>query len=824
MKRPILVVAIGYIIGIIWGLYFNFSIALLYIFIAAIYFFLKIFLNHKSKFKLLSIRRYFRYVKLIFTKNVVFLIVIISIISNLIIMAKENYRVGMQQSIAKLNKIVLEAIIVQDRIDKDYKDTYKISTIINGKKVYFYLDVNKNKNKSFDYGDKIYLEGTYEIPETQRNYKGFDYNKYLKQKNILGIIKAENLILKSKEHGNPLLLFSNKISNKIEKKLKELLSYEVYPIVISLSVGNMDFIEEDIQEQFRNAGLLHVLAVSGTHMTYLILGTGMMFKNLFGKRKTYYLSIFIILFYILITGFSVSIIRSAIMGIVMLISKIVYRKNDIWTSMGLSLLIILFYNPYLILDLGMQFSYGGTIGIVLFQRDILKFLEEKMLNMQKNKFFINKLIKPIIEIISITISAQIIIIPIIIYSLNTLNIYFLISNIFVGVIIEPLTILCFILLISIFINNSLSTFIAYFVNMGIKILNFCAKIGDLPYSKIYFPTPNLSIVILSFAISFFVLMFFKNYYAKNKNATQIRLRNLVALFKYRIRQINRKFFIILFILSIFFMYVLKLIPSDLKVHFIDVGQGDATFIITPNNSTILIDGGGNLTSSFDVGENTLIPYILDRGFSSIDFVMISHFDYDHVGGILSLLENLEVKKIIISKQYEMTDNYEKFLEIVCNKNIDIILVGAGDKINIEKNLYFDILWPSKDFITENAINNNAIVAKMVYGKFNMLFTGDIEEIAEKEILKNYDKKVLNAVVLKVAHHGSKTSSTEEFLENVNPKIALIGVGKNNNFGHPSGEVLYRLQEHNVQLYRTDLNGEIIINIKENGYFSVNTCI
>ena len=824
MKRPILVVAIGYIIGIIWGLYFDFSIALLYIFIAAIYFFLKIFLNHKSKFKLLSFRRYFRYVKLIFTKNVVFLIVIISIISNLIIMAKENYRVGMQQSIAKLNKIVLEAIIVQDRIDKDYKDTYKISTIINGKKVYFYLDVNKNKNKSFDYGDKIYIEGTYEIPETQRNYKGFDYNKYLKQKNILGIIKAENLILKSKEHGNPLLLFSNKISNKIEKKLKELLSYEVYPIVISLSVGNMDFIEEDIQEQFRNAGLLHVLAVSGTHMTYLILGTGMMFKNLFGKRKTYYLSIFIILFYILITGFSVSIIRSAIMGIVMLISKIVYRKNDIWTSMGLSLLIILFYNPYLILDLGMQFSYGGTIGIVLFQRDILKFLEEKMLNMQKNKFFINKLIKPIIEIISITISAQIIIIPIIIYSLNTLNIYFLISNIFVGVIIEPLTILCFILLISIFINNSLSTFIAYFVNMGIKILNFCAKIGDLPYSKIYFPTPNLSIVILSFAISFFVLMFFKNYYAKNKNATQIRLRNLVALFKYRIRQINRKFFIILFILSIFFMYVLKLIPSDLKVHFIDVGQGDATFIITPNNSTILIDGGGNLTSSFDVGENTLIPYILDRGFSSIDFVMISHFDYDHVGGILSLLENLEVKKIIISKQYEMTDNYEKFLEIVCNKNIDIILVGAGDKINIEKNLYFDILWPSKDFITENAINNNAIVAKMVYGKFNMLFTGDIEEIAEKEILKNYDKKVLNAVVLKVAHHGSKTSSTEEFLENVNPKIALIGVGKNNNFGHPSGEVLYRLQEHNVQLYRTDLNGEIIINIKENGYFSVNTCI
>ena len=123
------------------------------------------------------------------------------------------------------------------------------------------------------------------------------------------------------------------------------------------------------------------------------------------------------------------------------------------------------------------------------------------------------------------------------------------------------------------------------------------------------------------------------------------------------------------------------------------------------------------------------------------------------------------------------------------------------------------LWPSEDFITDNAINNNAIVAKLIYGNFSMLFTGDIEELAEKEILKKYNKEILNSAVLKVAHHGSKSSSTQKFLEMVNPKIALIGVGKNNNFGHPNDEVLERLTSLGTKIYRTDLNGEITIIVK-----------
>ena len=181
---------------------------------------------------------------------------------------------------------------------------------------------------------------------------------------------------------------------------------------------------------------------------------------------------------------------------------------------------------------------------------------------------------------------------------------------------------------------------------------------------------------------------------------------------------------------------------------------------------------------------------------SIDYIVISHFDTDHVKGLFYIIQKMKIKNIIISKQPEKSQNFEELINIIKNKNVNLIVVNAGDKIKIEKNLYFDILWPdSKTFIPENTLNNNSIVCKLVYKNFSCLFTGDIEEIAEKQILQKYKNnlKVLNSTILKVAHHGSKTSTTQELLEKVNPKVALIGVGKDNKFGHPNDEVLKRLQ-------------------------------
>ena len=192
---------------------------------------------------------------------------------------------------------------------------------------------------------------------------------------------------------------------------------------------------------------------------------------------------------------------------------------------------------------------------------------------------------------------------------------------------------------------------------------------------------------------------------------------------------------------------------------------------------------------------------------------------DHVGGIISVLEELKVKNVIISKQGEDSSQYQKFLDIIKEKKINVVVVKKGDKFYIENKVYFDILWPQDELLNNNVLNNNAIVAKLNFNEFSVLFTGDIEKEAEEKIL---DKKInLQADILKVAHHGSKTSTTPNFLDKVKPKIALIGVGKNNNFGHPSQETLNNLKARNIAVYRTDLCGEIEILVNSRGKAKIN---
>lgn len=194
--------------------------------------------------------------------------------------------------------------------------------------------------------------------------------------------------------------------------------------------------------------------------------------------------------------------------------------------------------------------------------------------------------------------------------------------------------------------------------------------------------------------------------------------------------------------------------------------------------------------------------------------MVSHFDTDHCGGLLYLLEKIKVKNVIIGKQFENSENLEKFKEIIKDKKINVRVVEAGDKINIEKDTYFDVFWPdTKNEIQENSINNNALVCKLNYKDFSLLFTGDIEEEAEKVLVSKYKgKNDLKSKVLKVAHHGSNSSSIQEFLELVKPKIALIGVGENNKYGHPGEEVIERLKNIGSKIYRTDEMGEIEVTI------------
>lgn len=816
IKRPIVVIVIGYIIGIIWGLYFEFSIVLLYILITFLYV-LKICFRSKKhkKFQILSSYRYIRYIKLILTKQVIVLIIISSIISNTILIFQENQ----YKNLYPEESIMVEGIIISNQEEREYKNRYKVNvlTVNSSNKYHFtqiYIDVKKDVQ--LEYGDKVILQGEFRKGNEQRNTGGFDYQLYLKSINIYGTLNVESYEKISSDNVNWIEKSINKIKLTITENIEKVLEKEEEQIVKGLILGDTTVLEEELKEKFQVANISHVLAVSGMHIIYIIMGIEMLLKKLLGKRNVRYVVITGLIFYMSITGFTSSIVRAGIMGIMNVVAFLVYRKNDIWTSMAISLEIILIQNPYAITGVGLQLSYLGTIGIILFSKNIKQYLDnikwiKNNIRIKRNKR-ISKIVKNLKDMISVTLSAQFMIFPIMLYHFNMIGIYFVITNILVSVIIGPIMFLSIIFIFVSFIHLQISQHISIFLSFGIKCLIQISNLANLPFSKIYVSTPSILGIIIYYIFIFSSNQIYIIYTNKYLNSTKRRFKNLIALMKYKLyeekkkirkmyqkilRERNVKALIVKtykVIFLIIFLIGICQFPKNLEIHFLDVGQGDSCFIITPEQKTIFIDGGGSTSNTFDVGKETLIPYLLDKGYTKLDYVFISHFDQDHVGGILSILQELKVGQVFISKQGEKSENYETFLELVNEKKINVQEVKAGDKVTIG-DITFHVLWPIEKQIEENILNNNAMVMKLQYRSFSMLFTGDIEEIAEKKILHIYknDLDILQSSVLKVAHHGSKSSSTEEFLKAVNGEVAIIGVGENNMFGHPSNVVLERLQ-------------------------------
>ncbi len=813
IKRPIVVMVIGYIIGIIWGLYLNFSIVLLYILIAFFYGLKKCFKSKKhKKFHILSSYRYIRYIKLILTKQVIFFIIISSIISNTILIFQENQ----YENLYPEENIMVEGIIISHQEEREYKNRYKLKVLtVNSSDRYqstqMYIEVKKDIE--FEYGDKVLLQGEFRKGSEQRNTGGFDYQLYLKSIHIYGTLKVEKYQKISSNNTNWIDKSINTIKLVITENIENILEKEEAQIVKGLILGDTTTLEEELKEKFQIANISHVLAVSGMHIIYIVIGIEVIFEKWLGKRHVKYVVILGLVFYMSITGFTSSIVRAGIMGMMNILAFLVYRKNDIWTSIAISLGIILIQNPYAITGVGLQLSYLGTIGIILFNKNVKQYLDnikwiKNNIRIKRSKR-ISKLIEKLKDMISVTLSAQLMIFPMMLYHFNMIGIYFMITNILVSIMIGPIMFLSIIFIFSTCIYLQISQFISIFLSLAIKGFIQISNLANLPFSKIYVPTPNILIITIYYITILVGNQIYSMYTSKHLNMTQARVKNLIALMKYKLYEKKKKIFQKIFqeknikafivrtykvILVIIFLIGIYQFPKDLEIHFLDVGQGDSCFIITPNHKTILIDGGGSTSSTFDVGKDTLLPYILDKGYTKLDYVFISHFDQDHVGGILSLLEELKIGQIFISKQGEESENYKTFLKIVQEKNLKVQEAKMGDKITIG-DVTFHILWPIEKQIEENQLNNNAMVMKLQYKDFSILFTGDIEEVAEKKILSVYSDNLdnLKATVLKVAHHGSKSSSTEEFLKAVNSKVAMIGVGENNMFGHPSNVVLERLQ-------------------------------
>ena len=778
MKRPIVIILISYIIGILGGLYLK-SMAFIF-FIAIIIILIKKINNKYIRF----LRRFFQK----YTEILILVSVILGYIHTIILENKYDTLYMDNQEISE------DCIIIGEKEEKQYNDLYKVK-IVNSKYekrngTYMYIRVNKKNN--IKYGNLIHITGNYVEPDVDRNEKGFNYKNYLKTLKIFGTIDIKNYYVVKEESINKLLLYSNKLKQRLKNNVETVITKdENSSLLIGMLIGDIENLSEEIEEDFLNSNLYHILSVSGGQVSNIIIGITIMCKVLkIHKRIMDVICIIILFEFMFITGLTPSIIRACIMCIISLIGGLIYRKYDIANSFGISLLIILIDNPHAINSLSVLLSYFGFLGIIVLGSFFIK---------RVNKRVKNNIIRYILNIVISSIAAQIFIFPIILYIFGTVSLTFIFSNLIIIPLSSIITIIGFFIAIC---PLKILGVIEPLITITIYIVKFFSNIS---ISKIYFIAPNIVEIVIYYVFIIYV------YYLVRRD------------YIYKIKHFFHKYkvhLIFLFLLCILAIFIYQFSPKKIKINFIDVGQGDCTLVTTKYNKKILIDGGGSeFNSTFDVGEKTVLPYLLKKKILKLDYIIVSHFDSDHVGGLFTVIKELNVKNIIIGKQFEYSDNYKKLLEIIKDKKIKLYIVEMGQKINIDKDTYMDILWPSNEYkITDNSINNNSLVFKLNTACKSILFTGDIEEVAEKAILKQYTNnfKKLRADIIKIAHHGSKTSSSIEFLNAVKPKIALIGVGKNNKFGHPSEITLKNLKNIGCSIFRTDEKGEIQFSIRDSG--------
>ena len=558
MNRPILIVVIGYIIGIIWGLYLKISIVPFYIFLITIYIIINLPYS-KKKFRIFSIKRYFRYIKLIFKTNIIVTIIISSLISNLIIEYYENKYKNLYED---GQEIELVAVVVSNKQEKEYYDRYKIK--YNEK----YLYINVDKKQSLCYGDKIYIKGNFQEPAQARNYKGFDYKQYLETLKIYGTVKVSTIKVLDGKCANKLLQISNTVFLKIKSNIEKTYNSNISGVILGVMLGDTEQIDEDIREDFSTSNISHLLAVSGMHISYIVILVTNSTKKILGKRYSKIIASIVLGAYMFITGFSVSVVRASIMGILLCMSFIVYRRSDTLNNISIAALITLLNNPYSITGLSFQLSYGGTLGIIYFQPIVKKIIKNMKIRNRKWKYVflrIQRKCEKIIEIISVSLSAQIVIAPIMILNFNTIGFGFLLTNLLLILVIGIIVMGGFIQILVSFISINIGTIFAKIIEIPTYGLLLISKI-DFGNFKVV--TPDLHQIILYYLIICFWRYLYNIFHSKNCTVTQERVKNIIYLIKYKLKPYFKRIMISLLAVVIILLIISK-IPHDLEIYFID---------------------------------------------------------------------------------------------------------------------------------------------------------------------------------------------------------------------------------------------------------------
>lgn len=619
-------------------------------------------------------------------------------------------------------------------IINDYKINDKTITIyfdnIIGK---YYVD-NDEKVKEFkdnySFGDKIYIEGEISVPNNNTIPNNFNYKDYLYHKYIYYIIKIDKIKMISKNDN----IFLN-IKNSIYKRI-DTIKYNDY--LYAFILGKSYYIDSEVLNNYKINGITHLFALSGLHVSMFSSIILFILKKIkLNEKLSYFITSLFLIFFAFIASFTPSIIRSVLFFILSSINNVYYLYIKPKYLLYIVFSILIFINPFYIYDTGFILSFCISFFILLFN--------------EKNKINNNLLSILVISILS-TLSS----LPIIINMSYEINILGFINNLFfipyVTYIVFPLSI------IVVFISK-----LSFILNFLIIIMEYVSKVSSNIFNiKLIFPKMSLFLIIIYYVLLILI-----------------------------VKKINLKK---IFIIYLSFLYFRCNFDKNNYVYFIDVGQGDSALIVTKNNKSILIDTGGKVGSNYSLMKSNVIPFFKSIGIRKLDYLFITHGDYDHAGYGIDLVNNFNVKNRFTNKgKY---NSLEKKLNIKSFNN-SYIKIDNVEIYSLNSKLY-------------NNENSDSLVLLVIIDNYKLLFMGDASINTEKDIMNNYD--IGDVFILKVGHHGSKTSSSEEFINSVNPKYSIISVGKNNKFGHPNKEVLDNLS--NSKIYRTDIDGSIMFKIKK----------
>ncbi|RJX22454.1 MAG: DNA internalization-related competence protein ComEC/Rec2 [Desulforudis sp.] len=661
----------------------------------------------------------------------------------------------------------------------------------------------------YGYGDVLEVRGLLQIPSGPGNPGAFDYRAYLERMGIALVVtvSGDEAVVKTGVGGNRLVAQALWVKGRLCSGLDWALEPAAAEIVKGITLGMRSGIDPQVREVFTATGVVHILAVSGLHVGFL-LGPVVLLLNAFRLKPAWIIAVgaLVLFAYMLMVGFKPSVVRASTMAVMLLVAYQIGRPRDWPTVLAVAAFAILLANPLLIHDPGFQLSFAATWAILYLGPLVVKALdaaaEKTGLGFWRTSFS---------WAVAVPLAAQIGTAALVVYYYNLVSPVALLANL----VAVPVVALIFVLgLVTALMGAVVPAFgwltgsaTGALVDLFLWLVNLFAS---LPGAYFHVGTPAAGSIV-----AYFLLLF-----ALGQACTESGWRARLADLKETVRLSRHTVMLIVAMLVVGAVFVWVMMPSggDLEVHFIDVGQGDSCLIRTPSGKTLLIDAGGRAgeleNADSGVGKKVVVPYLHRLGVKKIDVLVMTHPHEDHIGGVRAVTEALPVTMAVFpaldTRSYgELPDYYVTLLKEMQDRDIALHGISAGDRVRLDPRIRIDVLGPILPPIIGGRadLNNNSLVLRLTYGQHTFLFTGDIEQEAQARLIMSGAD--LRAHILKVPHHGS-AAFVPAFFEAVDPDIAVIPVGAKNRFGLPKEATLEKLEALGSRVYRTDLDGAVII--------------